>query len=202
MAITLPDEGSRAGAPVVKAQRFGEVARLALIRAEQRGRRKRDQATGADVPLLKPDGRQAQELVIHAIVMPGTTAAAGIRDEVAVPNPGDRVRLILKGKSFGQWIEAKKNHRGGKLQVGDVITRTIDNAQAYDANGAPKGQPLRSQAEADALHRGVTVGFYGPLTIAAATAADQQWVAAAEAAYMADQAIELPEESAGADDDF
>jgi hypothetical protein len=88
MAIELND-GSRIAAPVIRQQRLGEVAYLAIVRPEQR----------------------------------------------------DRLRLILKAKGFGEWIEARRQHRRGRLNVGDVLVLETRWAQQYDQDGNPSGPP-------------------------------------------------------------
>ncbi len=90
---------------------------------------------------------------------------AKLGDEAAVPAPGDRVRVILKAKGFGDWIEARKGHRKGKLNVGDLLTLATRWAQQYDQDGNPKGNKIETQAEADAVPRNVTIGFYGPISL-------------------------------------
>jgi hypothetical protein len=120
--------------------------------------------------------------------MPGTTMEVKKGEEFVCPAPGERVRLILKGQAFGHWIEARKKHRGGKLQVGDVIITGTDVAQAYDQDGNPKGPEIRDQQAALKLPRNTTVGFYGPIELAEPT--DPQWVTAAEEAYLADKRAE------------
>jgi hypothetical protein len=97
--------------------------------------------------------------------MPGTTMEARIGDEGGVPAPGDRVRLILKAKGFGEWIEARRQHRRGRLNVGDVLVLETRWAQQYDQDGNPKGPKIEDQAAADAVPRNVTIGFYGLLSI-------------------------------------
>jgi hypothetical protein len=113
--------------------------------------------------------------------MPGTTMEARIGDEGGVPAPGDRVRLILKAKGFGDWIEARRQRRRGRLNVGDVLVLETRRAQQYDQDGNPKGPKIEDQAAADAVPRNVTIGFYGPLIIREGT--DPSWIEAAEQAY-------------------
>ena len=191
MAITLEDT-ARTGYPVLRHQLIGEMAQLALIRWEQRDRLMLDH-DNQYVRIRNGTGRDGQpkfkqELVVHAIAMPGTTMEVKQGEEFICPAPGDRVRLILKGKAFGNWIEARKTHRNGTLQVGDLIITGTDLAQAYDQTGKPKGQPITNQQEALNIPRGTTVGFYGPLELAEPT--EPQWVEAAEQAYLADKLAE------------
>lgn len=193
MSIELQDAGV-SSTPVIKAQRIGEIARVALVRWEQRKMMKE----GAEV--INPrTGKPRNELVIHGLALPGFTAMAGIGDRQEVPAPGEPVRFILRGKGFGQWIDARKTHRGGKLCVGDVVSRTIDHAQAYNADGSPKAGQIKTQEEADKLPRSTTVGFYGELQLA--TPDDEAWVAKAEAAYRAWQDSQRTE-LADDDDEF
>lgn len=194
MAIELQDTNIGTSSPVIKAQRIGEVARIALVRWEQRAMLK----DGAEV--INPrTGKPRNELIVHGLALPGFTAMVGKGDMQEVPAVGTPCRFILRGKGFGQWIDARKAHRGGKLCVGDVVSRVIDHAQAYDASGAPKGGRITSQAEADKLPRSTTIGFYGELTLEQPT--DESWVQQAEAAYHAwqeGQRTQLPDE----DDEF
>lgn len=177
MPIEIEDDQQHfESTPVVKRTRIGEVTLIALIdKPEQRDVKKDGEV------VLKPNGKPRQELVVHGIVLPGHSAPVGKRDEQWVPQPGDPVRMILRGGAYGAWIEARKAHRGGKLCVGDVVRQVVDHAQAYDANGAPSGSKITDQAAADALPRGRTVGFYGPLTLHEPK--DAEWVAVAEQAH-------------------
>lgn len=129
-------------------------------------------------------GRPRQEMVVHCLVMPGTTATVGNAENATAPAEGDIVRLILKGKAFGQWIDGLKA-LSGVQRAGDVVEMTIDQAQAYDANGEPKGQPITTQVDADKVPRGVTLGFYGPLTLRPCTAAEMPWITKADEAFAA-----------------
>ena len=188
MAINLTDETSYVSYPVISQQRFGEKAILAIIRTEQRDRLKKNLSTNQLERIPNGTDRSGrpkykQELVIHCVSMPDTTMEAKIGGEGSVPAAGDRVRVILKAKGFGDWIEARKNHRSGRLNVGDKLTIETQWAQQYDQDGNPKGGKIMSQAEADKVPRNVTLGFYGPLALSEPTTADAQWVAAAETAW-------------------
>jgi hypothetical protein len=192
MAITLEDT-ARTSYPVLRHQLIGEMAQLALIKWEQRPRLKENEVTGQLEKMpngFYPDGTEKfkQELIVHCIVMPGTNMEVKKGEEFICPAPGERVRLILKGQAFSNWIEARKTHRGGRLQVGDLIITGTDQAQAYDQAGKPKGQAITDQQAALKLPRGTTVGFYGPLELAEPT--DPRWVDAAEQAYLADKRAE------------
>ena len=190
MAIELND-GARISAPVIRQQRLGEIANLAVVRTEQRDRLRRNLSSGEMETIPNGTDRQGrpkvkQEMVLHAVAMPGTTMEARLGEEGGVPTPGDRVRLILKAKGFGDWIETRRSHRKGKLNVGDVLMLETRWAQQYDQDGNPKGPKIEDQASADAVPRNVTIGFYGPLSIREGT--DPAWIEAAEQAYRADEA--------------
>lgn len=182
MPITL-DEPRAPGAPVIKRQRIGEHFVGALVTTQQRDVLKDGK------PALKDDGKPRQELVLTLVAMPGTTCTAAIGDKAAVPNPGELVRLILRGGGFGDWIEARKSH--GELQVGDVVEQTIEYAQAYITTGSqtsPTGPKLTTQDQANAVPRSQSLGFYGPLSLRRATPDEGAWVTAAEQAYHAQRA--------------
>jgi hypothetical protein len=165
----------------VKRTAIGQHFVGALVNVQQRPIMKRDQRTGELGPVVKPDGKHKQELVLTLIAMPGTTAPAGLGDTTVVPTPGDKVRLILRGRSFGDWIEAKKGH--GALQTGDVVEQTTDHGQAYDSAGAPTGNRLTTQAEIDNLPRQQTFGIYGTLTLRKPTPAEAEWATKADEAH-------------------
>jgi len=169
------EEPRTPGLPVVKRQRIGETFNGALVRADQRDVLKDGE------PILKPNGKRKQELVLTLVAMPGTDATAGIGDDIGVPTPGDLVRFMLRGAAFGQWIEARKTHRN--LATGDVFTHFTDSAQCYDANGAVKGPKITEQAKLEAIPRGTAVGVYGTLALRPPTPAEGQWVTKADAAH-------------------
>jgi len=174
------------GHPVVKRTAIGQRFVGAVVNIERRNRTRRgDDGVVRDV--LKADGKPRQELVITCLAMPGTDAPAGIGDEQGIPEPGDTVRLILKGKSFADWIEAERQ-LGRQLQVGDTVKQKTTSAQVYDANGEPKGGPLTTQAEVDAVPRSATVGIYGELKL---EPGEGEWIDKAEAAYRAATAVTL-----------
>lgn len=192
MAIEINDSGNYVSYSIVKHQRIGESCKLAVIRWEQRDRLRKDPGTQQMVKI--PNGvdrnnrpKFKQELVIQAVAIAGDMVAA-IGDCSGVPAPGDRVRVILKAKGYTDWIEARKGHRGGKFHVGDVLLMSTDKAQQYDQNGTPKGPEIRTQADADAVPRNTTLGFYG--TIALAPGQEARWIDAAEAAYRDDENAE------------
>jgi hypothetical protein len=211
MAIEL-QEPQRTSYPVLRHQRIGELAPLAVIKTEQRDRLRKDPASNALVKIPNGTARDGgpkfrQELVVHCIAMPGITMQVKAGDDFVTPAEGDRVRVILKGKGFGEWIEAKKAHRGGKMLVGDVLLLSTQWAQRYDQDGNTKGEKLTTQADVDRIPRGTTVGMYGPIELSEGT--ELRWIEAAEAAYMADQqaereraAIPLEEPAGNAHDDL
>lgn len=193
--IELQDNSVNTASPVIKAQRIGEVARIALVRWEQRAML-RD-----GVEVINPrTGKPRNELIVHGIALPGFTAHVGKGDQQDIPEPGTPCRFILRGKGFGQWIDARKGHRSGKVCVGDVVLREIDHAQAYDASGAPKGDRITTQEAADKLPRSTTIGFYGELRLEVPT--DEAWVAKAEAAYKAWQDGQRTQLADDLDDEF
>lgn len=194
MAIILEDT-VRTTYPVMSRSVIGEVGQFALIKWEQRDRLKENEATGQFEKMskgLRPDGTEAfrQEMVLHCIVMPGTNMEATSNGKDFAPKPGERVRIILKAKAFGNWIDARKKHRNNKLAVGDVILTVTEFAQQYDQKRKPLGPPIYDQQEAlaaKAKGKG-PVGFYGPLELAEPT--DPRWVDAAEHAYLVEQRAE------------
>lgn len=179
MTITLEEAGTTR-TPVLRRKRIGEEFVGALVRTTQRDVLKRDEVSGTDRPVLKANGKPRQELVVTLVTI-SSTMAAGLGEEVAVPEPGDIVRSILKGGGFGQWIEA--NGLLKPRQVGDIVTLTSEWGQAYDAHGAPTGDKLTTQAQLDAVPRERSLGVYGSVAIRRATPAETEWVTAAETAY-------------------
>jgi hypothetical protein len=175
MPTPLDDGGRGPGLPVVKRTAIGQTFVGALVKTEQRNVIK----DGA--PKLKDNGKPQQELVLTLLTMPGTTAPAGIGDSQGTPAPGDLVRMILRGASFGQWIEAKQKH--GSLMTGDVVAHVTEYGQAYDADGKPTGGKLMTQAEVDAVPRSRSLGIYGTLTLRRSTPAEAEYATRADAAH-------------------
>lgn len=174
------------GHPVVKRTAIGQKFVGAVVNIERRDRtRKGDD--GVVRPVLKADGKPRKELVITCLTMPGTDAPAGIGDEQGIPEVGDTVRLILKGKGYADWIQAERD-LGRQLQVGDVVKQRTTSAQVYDADGDPKGGLLTTQAEVDQVPRNQTVGIYGELKL---EPGEGEWIDRAEAAYRAATAVPL-----------
>ena len=193
MAIELTEPTRGTSWPVLRHQRIGELAQLAIVRTEQRDRLRKNPSTNVLEKIqngIKADGspKYRQELVVHGVVV-SSNMQVKAGDDFVTPPAGDRVRLILKGKGFGEWIEARKAHRGGRMVVGDTVLVSTTHAQRYDHDGAPKGERLTTQAEVDSIPRGVTVGLYGPLELVEGN--DPKWIAAAEGHYKADEAARL-----------
>lgn len=201
MPIDLNDDVQRTSTPVVKRQKIGDKFVGAIVRFEQRDVMKKNEKTGLLEPSLKPNGKAKQELVVTCVAMPKTTSPAGIGDHTKVPEPGDIVRLILRGGAFGDWIEARKSHRNGGLRVGDVVVQTVEFAQAYHADGTPKGGKITDQATADEVPRNTAIGFYGPLTLHEPKPDGAEWVAKAEEAHREANAIQLAPAAGAVDDD-
>ena len=171
-----------AGYPVVKRTALGQTFNGAVLKAESRDRLKRAD-NGLMEPIIKPNGKHAQELVVTCLTLPGTTSPAGLGDTENVPEPGSIVRLILKGKAFGDWIEAKRSLPDGAVAVGDIVQQHTATAQAYDAMGNPSGPEITDQTLVDqARSKGRSVGIYGPLTLDIPKTGSE-WTTKAVAAY-------------------
>jgi hypothetical protein len=199
--MAIPLEGERKAAlPVVKRTALGEKFFGAVVMVQQRDRLKKDDATGQMVPVTKTTGKARQELVVTCITLPGTTASVGLGEDEHVPETAELVRLILKGKAFGDWIENKKA-LGRTVQVGDIVKQVTDRAQVYDAQGNPSGAEITDQAALNAVPRGRSVGVYGPVTLNAPKE-DSEWVMKAEAAYHRLQEPIAAEPSGFGGDDF
>jgi len=195
--MTIPlGQPRQPGAPVIKATAIGQAFVGALVDLAQRDVLKDGQ------PQINANGKPRQELVLTLVAMPATTAPAGIGGDVGTPHPGDVVRLILHGGGFASWIEAT---RGKPINVGDVVSRVIEHAQAYSASGTPQGGRITDQAQANALPRTTSVGFYGPIAHRAPTPAEAVWVQAAEAAHLERQQrtplVSVPAAAAGDDEE-
>jgi hypothetical protein len=186
MPIDITEDRNNAPTtPVMKRTAIAERTRLAIVRFEQRPI-KRD---GNEV-INPKTGKARQELVVHGIVMEGTTAPCGKGDDQWVPEVGTPVRVILKGGGFGAWIEARKTHRNGSIRVGDELRLTVEYAQAYDSEGDLRGGQIIDQADVVTMRmKGVTLGFYGPLKLVEGS--DATAIATAEKAYLEATAITL-----------
>lgn len=186
MAIEIPEENHAPTTPIVKRTAIGETFMGAIVRVEQRDVKKRYGSIDR-----KPDGNPRQELIVHCIALPNSTAPVGKGEVQRATVPGEECRLLLRGGGFGQWIEARQKHRdGGSLVVGDLIATQVTYGQAYNADGKAEGGQITDQASIVALKmRGKTVGLYGPLQLAEARA--DEWTVKAEQSYMKATAIEL-----------
>lgn len=165
------DTPTTAGAPVLKHTAIGETFKgVTCLMPEPRDRQKRN-TDGTSTPMLKPDGKPRKELVVTMLVIESTMPVGRV-GEHRIPEPGETVRAILKGKSYGDWIDT-----GNKLSqqpgVGYIVEMSTTHAQAYDESGQPKGKEVLTQAEADAVPRGVSLGFYGPLVVREPEGADE-----------------------------
>lgn len=192
MSIALPNEASAVSTPVVKRQKIGEKFVGAIVRIETRDSMRKNEE-GVWVADTWSDGNAKKEFVIHCLAMPNTTCEAGIGENTSVPEPGDEVRVILKGGSFKEFKEARKLHRNGSVFVGDVFVQKMEFAQTYDASKRP-AQKLTDQAAVDKLPRSTVVGIYGPLSLHEPK--DNKWVAKAEEAYRRQTAVEAAVEAA------
>lgn len=201
MTRIVLEEPHTAGYPVVKRTAIGQTFNGAIIKAEPRDRLKRGN-DGSMQPIIKANGKHAQELVITCLTLPGTTAPAGLGEDEGIPEPGSIVRLILKGKAFGDWIEAKKSLPGGTVAVGDVVSQTTTVAQVYDAQGNTSGGEISDQSAVDAARaKGRSVGIYGPLTLRVPKGGSE-WSDKAVAAYKSLQSqASIPAETVQEDDD-
>jgi YD repeat-containing protein len=190
MPIELNDPNAQTErAPVLKHRRIGETfAGMLLDVPQQRDRLKKNPATQELEPIPNGRGGNRKELVVRLLYVAGDMTA-GSEMEPVHPQPGDEVRIILKGKGYGEWIDADKALQG--RQVGDVVTISTTHGQTYDANGNPTGQTLTTQGEVDSVPRGITVGLYGPVGIRRALPEEAAWVAKAEEIHMASKAIAL-----------
>lgn len=171
---------------VLKRTKIGESFTGALCKApEQRNVLKKGE------PVVKPNGKFRQELVLTMVTVESTMRSS-LADESGVPEPGDVVRAIIRGKSFGDWIDSK-GKLTGPLRVGDIVEMTTTHAQAYDHDGDLSGKPITSQADADAVPRGQTLGYYGDISIRRSTTAEAKFVDMAEAEFVGNRpAVESP----------
>ena len=161
-----------AGAPVLSRRAIGQKFKgVTCLMPESRDRMKYDKETQTSSPMLKPNGKARQELVVTMLTI-GSSMPTGKIDEPAIPVEGDVVRVILKGKSFGDWIEAADT-LGRKIGVGFIVEMDTTVAQAYDENGGAKGAEITTQDAANAVPRGVSLGFYGPVRVGIASTPDE-----------------------------
>lgn len=180
MPIQLEDE-RKPGLPVVKRTAIGQTFYGAVVLVQPRDRQKRDETTNMMTPILKANGKAKQELVVTCLTLPNSDAPVGLGEDEHIAEESELVRLILKGKAFGDWIETKAS-LGRPVQVGDVITQVTDRAQVYDAQGNPSGSEITDQETVNRVPRGRSVGIYGPVTLRAPKNGSE-WIAKAEEAY-------------------
>jgi len=186
MPIELDDPNAKARYPIIKGRAIGDAVYLMITKLpEWRDQQKKNEQTGQLEKVPNGRGGFRQELVVTGLALPGTTAPKGPITDPAAVEPGEQVRIILKGKSASQWIDAV-NGLGRKLQVGDVVGEITNKAVTYDQNGNATGE-LTTAEQVNAVPRGVSVGHYGDLGIRGATPEEASWVQKAEAAYYADQ---------------
>jgi len=138
---------------------------------ESRDRTKIDKQTDSRVVMLKPNGKPSQELVLTLLTLKSTMPVGKIDDQ-RLPDEGEVVRVILKGKAYGDWIDASKE-LDARPGVGYIVEMDTTVAQAYDENGTPTGPEMHTQAEADLVPRGRSLGYYGGLTIRVPVGADE-----------------------------
>jgi len=138
---------------------------------EQRDRTKVDKQTDSRVVMLKPNGKPSQELVLTLLTLKSTMPVGKIDDQ-RLPDEGEVVRVILKGKAYGDWIDASKE-LDARPGVGYIVEMDTTVAQAYDENGTPTGPEMHTQAEVDLVPRGRSVGIYGGLIIRVPAGVDE-----------------------------
>lgn len=193
MPITL-EEPRGTSTPVLHNRTIGEEYVGGLLKFEQR------QQTDADKnPKFKDDGKPMWELVVHMLTL-RSTMEAGIGGNDAVPQRGEIVRAILRGKTFGRWID-EKSKLGRGVQVGDLITLTTDLGVSYRGK-TPAGEYTTNEQIAelkksrDWEDRKVTLGMYGPVTIQAPPTEAAGFVVECEQAYheLAKQGIKLEDD--------
>jgi len=193
---------STAGAPVLSRRAIGQKFKgVTCLMLEPRDRLKYNPETGASTPMLKPDGKPRQELVVTMMTIESTMPTGKI-DEPRIPEAGEVVRVILKGKAFGDWIDAGKA-LPYKIGVGFIVEMDTTVAQAYDETGHALGGELTTQAEADAVPRGRSLGYYGPITVRVASTPDEvAWDTRACAYYNDAQRPVVPAAAIDPDDVF
>ena len=173
MPVIQDTPGTGTRYPVIKRTAIGEHFIGAYVKHEPRQRIK------DGVPQLNAKGNPAQEMVVHVVVMPGTTSPVADGDDDVIPEAGSIARLILTGRGFSQWIDGQKALKGVQ-RAGDVIEFTTDTAQAY-ADKTPKGGTITDQAQVVAARlKGNSVGVYGDLVVRACTTSELPWVKKAD----------------------
>ena len=155
-AIDTPT--TQAGKPVLKARNVGSRFKGALALSPEMREQRDDNGVK-----LKPDGSPKRELVMHLLCVEADCAAGSLDNPVDVI-PGEVYRFIMKGKTWGEWIEATKNQN---VRIGDSVALSWDHAQAYDQSGNPQGPALTDPNEVTRLKQGgKSVGIYPTVTYA------------------------------------
>lgn len=198
MPIPLGEDRA-AGSPVLKRRQIGESFVGGLIDHQQRDLLKEGQ------PVRKDNGKFRQELVVTLLTYQSNMATS-LGDIVEVPQRGQVVRVILKGGAFGQWIEgvnAMKKALNRQLQVGDLIQMTTTHATRYESTGQNRELgDITTAEELDQYYatsmayrdRRESLGFRGGLDIQACPDSMAQFVVECEAAYVAANAMPLPDD--------
>ena len=181
MAIQL-EENRGTGTPVLKHRVIGEKFEGGIVKFETR-----DLLRDGEIQ-RKDNGDPRKELVVH-VVTKRSTMVAGIGEDEAVPEPGEMVRIILRGGGFGQWIDGKKA-LGRGVQVGDIIFLNTTHAIRYNANTYTQLgllDPAEAVTEWDTspanIGRKESLGRYGDLTLRAPTDDEGSLVVECEQAY-------------------
>lgn len=81
----------------------------------------RDFSTGQ--PKRREDGSVVKKQIVTALVIDGSKAAVGNKDERRAGQAGEVVNLHLTGWDFGAWIDGTKGHA---VAVGDVFKWTYE----------------------------------------------------------------------------
>lgn len=187
MPIPLNEPGGSAGYPVLKRQAIGESFIGALVHLDQRQTQRDGQ------PQFKPDGKPRYELVVTLMTLQ-SNMVAGSGDAQSVPQPGDLVRMIMKGGGYGDWIEAKNDFVGKHrpIEVGDFVQVTTTHAIRYESMGQHRALgEIHSQDELNAYYQAMvgpqarqeSLGFRGGLSITVPPPEHAQTVAQCEEHY-------------------
>lgn len=155
------DDSGVGGAPFAKFNECGDT----LVGAYGGGKMRQQQDFSTREPKFKRDGKPLQELVMHFVAMPGTTAKTGNPDNPDPIAEGDHVRYAVSGFKWSQVIDQARGlpdyagFKAGTMCSGDIYTITLvgwsaetENASAATAAGftVKEGRiVLRSQEEKD-----------------------------------------------------
>jgi hypothetical protein len=195
MAIKLEEE-TTAGHPVLKLRAIGEEYVGGILKFQMRD------AWKDGAPVLKDNGKARQEMVVWLLTH-HSTMAASIKGDETVPQRGEIVRRILRGKDFGAWIDAK-NTLGRAIQVGDMLRQGCDKAVRFQSMGdhTALGELTDNDQVAEYKQtkawqdRRESLGFYGPLAIRTPKDEEAAFVVECEQAYhqLATQTIRLDDD--------